>query len=79
MSEIVRMALIGAGAVADYHHVPGIRVDPRVELVAAEPMIEEPASIAWDGDGKLYVAELNTYSPSGPHGRRHLHKGHPRS
>lgn len=35
MSKTVRMALIGAGAVADYHHVPGIRVDPRVELVAA--------------------------------------------
>ena len=32
-----------------------------LELVAAEPMVEEPAAIAWDGDGKLYVAELNTY------------------
>ena len=32
-----------------------------VELVAAEPMIEEPATFSWDGDGKLYVAELNTY------------------
>lgn len=33
----------------------------RLELVAAEPMVEEPAAIAWDGDSKLYVAELNTY------------------
>ena len=33
----------------------------RLELVAAEPLIEEPATMAWDGDGKLYVAELNTY------------------
>lgn len=33
----------------------------RIELVAAEPMVEEPAAIAFDGDGKLYVAELNTY------------------
>lgn len=32
-----------------------------VELVASEPMVEEPAAMAWDGDGKLYVAELNTY------------------
>lgn len=32
-----------------------------VELVAAEPLISEPATFAWDGDGKLYVAELNTY------------------
>ena len=29
----VRMAIIGAGAVADYHHVPGIKLDPRAELV----------------------------------------------
>ena len=35
MSERVRIAIIGAGAVADYHHVPGIRLDPRVQLVAA--------------------------------------------
>lgn len=31
----VRIALLGAGAVSDYHHVPGIRLDPRAELVAA--------------------------------------------
>lgn len=30
----VRIAVIGAGAVADYHHVPGINIDPRAELVA---------------------------------------------
>jgi predicted dehydrogenase len=32
---VVRYAIIGAGAVSDYHHVPGIRLDPRAELVAA--------------------------------------------
>jgi predicted dehydrogenase len=31
---MLRYAIIGAGAVSDYHHVPGIRLDPRVELVA---------------------------------------------
>ena len=31
----VRIAIIGAGAVSDYHHIPGIRLDPRAELVAA--------------------------------------------
>jgi predicted dehydrogenase len=31
----VRIGIIGAGAVSDYHHVPGIRLDPRAELVAA--------------------------------------------
>lgn len=33
MADKVRIAIIGAGAVSDYHHVPGIRVDPRAELV----------------------------------------------
>lgn len=33
----------------------------KLELVASEPMIEEPIDIAWDGDGKLYVVELLTY------------------
>ena len=31
----VRIAIIGAGAVSDYHHVPAIRLDPRARLVAA--------------------------------------------
>jgi len=35
MASQVRIAIIGAGAVADYHHVPGIRLDPRALLVAA--------------------------------------------
>lgn len=34
MSEIVRYGIIGAGAVSDFHHVPGILLDPRSELVA---------------------------------------------
>jgi mono/diheme cytochrome c family protein/glucose/arabinose dehydrogenase len=32
-----------------------------LELVASEPMVQEPVAIAWDGDGKMYVAEMNTY------------------
>jgi predicted dehydrogenase len=31
----VRVAIVGAGAVSDYHHVPALRLDPRAELVAA--------------------------------------------
>ncbi len=34
-SAPVRVAIIGAGAVSDYHHVPGLRLDPRARLVAA--------------------------------------------
>lgn len=30
----VRIAIIGAGGVSDYHHVPGISIDPRATLVA---------------------------------------------
>ncbi|MFP6905493.1 MAG: discoidin domain-containing protein [Verrucomicrobiota bacterium] len=33
----------------------------RLELVAAEPMVNEPAVIAWDGNGVMYVAEFLTY------------------
>ncbi|MDX2249129.1 MAG: c-type cytochrome [Bacteroidia bacterium] len=33
----------------------------RMELVASEPMIEEPVWIAWDGEGKMYVAQMRTY------------------
>jgi predicted dehydrogenase len=31
----VRVAIIGAGKVSDYHHVPAIRLDRRCQLVAA--------------------------------------------
>ncbi|WP_299468253.1 Gfo/Idh/MocA family oxidoreductase [uncultured Gimesia sp.] len=34
MTDSVRIGIIGAGAVSDYHHVPGINLDPRAELVA---------------------------------------------
>ncbi len=31
----VRIALVGAGRVCDYHHVPALKLDPRAKLVAA--------------------------------------------
>jgi hypothetical protein len=30
-------------------------------LVASEPMIVEPVAIAWDGNGRMYVAQMETY------------------
>lgn len=39
-------------------HLPG---GFRMELVANEPLINEPVSIAWDGNGKMYVAQMVTY------------------
>jgi len=32
-----------------------------MEIVAAEPLIEEPVTMAFDGDGRIYVAEMLTY------------------
>ncbi|MBU2912610.1 DUF7133 domain-containing protein [Reichenbachiella agariperforans] len=33
----------------------------KVELVASEPMINEPVAITWDANGRLYVAQMDTY------------------
>jgi mono/diheme cytochrome c family protein/glucose/arabinose dehydrogenase len=33
-----------------------------MELVASEPMITEPVVIAWDGDARMYVAQMETYT-----------------
>jgi predicted dehydrogenase len=46
----VGIAIVGAGAVSDYHHVPGIRLDPRAKLVAicdADPALLERRRIDW--------------------------------
>jgi predicted dehydrogenase len=46
----VRVAIIGAGAVSDYHHVPALRLDPRAELVAvcdADPALLERRKRDW--------------------------------
>ena len=36
---------------------PGYRLEP----VLTEPEIKEPGVIAFDGDGRMFVAELRTY------------------
>ena len=33
----------------------------QLEIVASEPMITEPVAIAWDGNGRMYVAQMDTY------------------
>ena len=33
----------------------------KLQLVASEPMISEPVLCVWDGNGRMYVAEMNTY------------------
>ncbi len=52
-SALVRIAIFGAGAVSDYHHVPGIRLDGRAELVAvcdANAELLEQRKHDWDLD-----------------------------
>jgi mono/diheme cytochrome c family protein/glucose/arabinose dehydrogenase len=39
------------------HLPPGYHL----QLVASEPEIQEPVAIVWDGDGRLYVAEMRSY------------------
>lgn len=31
------------------------------EVVASEPMVQEPVAMAWDGNGRLYVVQMNTF------------------
>lgn len=33
----------------------------KLQLVASEPMIKEPVAIVWDGNARMYVAEMRTY------------------
>jgi len=35
----------------------------RAEVVAAEPMVEHPVHIAFDPDGRMWVAEMRSYMP----------------
>ncbi|MEX6690929.1 c-type cytochrome [Danxiaibacter flavus] len=32
-----------------------------LELVASEPMVQEPVAVVWDANGKMYVAEMRSY------------------
>ena len=36
----------------------------RVEVVAYEPMVEDPVAIDFDADGRMYVAEMRGYMPA---------------
>ncbi|MES1225434.1 MAG: cytochrome C, partial [Bacteroidota bacterium] len=33
----------------------------KLELVASEPLVEEPVAVVWDGNGRMYVAEMRSY------------------
>src|SRR5829696_571504 len=57
-----------AEALKAFQVAPGFKV----ELVAAEPLVQSPVACDWDEDGRLYVAELpeyNAYAATRPHGK----------
>ena len=47
-------------ALATFRIAPGYRL----ELVAHEPMVQNPVAIAWDGDARLWVVEMVGYMPN---------------
>lgn len=51
--------------------IQAMRIDPSlvVELVASEPMVQDPVAICWDARGAMYVAEMGDY-PALPTGGR---------
>lgn len=51
--------LTPAQELATFKLPPGFRA----ELVAAEPLVEEPIALAFDPDGRIYVVELRGYMP----------------
>ncbi|MEP5567270.1 MAG: family 16 glycoside hydrolase [Halioglobus sp.] len=46
-------------ALAAFRIAPGFEI----ELVAAEPLVEDPVAMAWDEYGRLYVVEMRGYMP----------------
>jgi putative membrane-bound dehydrogenase-like protein len=57
--------------------VKTFRVPPgfKVELVAAEPRVVSPVALAFDEDGRLYVAEMRDYPLGSPSGTLRLLDG----
>ena len=49
-----------AEAMATLRVAPGFRI----ELVAAEPLVEDPVAMAWDDRGLLYVVEMRGFMPT---------------
>lgn len=58
---VPRSPLTPEDALRQFQHHPAVRV----ELVAAEPQIVDPVSIAFDSRGRLWAAEMSDY-PNGP-------------
>ena len=53
-----RLPLTPEQSILAFHLPPGYHM----ELVASEPMISEPVAIAWDGNARMYVAQMESYT-----------------
>ncbi len=47
-------------ALSSFKLPPGFRI----EVVASDPLIEDPVAMAWDGDGRIWVVEMRGYMPN---------------
>jgi mono/diheme cytochrome c family protein/glucose/arabinose dehydrogenase len=47
-------------ALASFDLAPGLRI----ECVASEPLVVDPVCVAFDGEGRLWVAEMRAYMPT---------------
>src|SRR5215813_2673771 len=61
-AEFATNALAPAAEQASFHLADA---ELTVELVAAEPDVVSPVAVAWDADGRLFVAEMPDY-PNAP-------------
>lgn len=67
MEEVWRdMKVPAAPLLSPEEELKTFKVAPgfRVELVAAEPMVQTPVEVRWDGDGRLWVVEMRAYMPN---------------
>ena len=60
--------LTPAEAMKTFKLPPGFHL----ELVASEPLIEEPIALTFDPDGRMYVVEMRGYMPDTTGGEKEL-------
>src|SRR5690606_17294405 len=46
----------------------------RIELIASEPLINEPSGVCWDARGRMFVCELHGYNLEGQYDIEELNK-----
>ena len=46
----------------------------RLELIASEPLIEQPSGVCWDASGRMFVCELHGYNMEGQYDIEQLNK-----